>query len=285
MSQRLKQKTILWLAILTTCLLGVIAVGYYHVAVLEPQAHTYMSSLSTSVSHLKKSCNELALKTEVLLFEKPSATQSEIQANIKTLTKLSSQTRAELNGFKNTSDELRILPFPITSVTYQKSMRLKDQSGHATDQVKEVLDEYDNFLTFLSHYYPAQIRLNDELEAFNAISDLNTLQYDTFRLDSVSTTLQAQGDELLKLPPPQGLGVFIQRFAAANTQSAQGFEALALAFSPPVDSKINEAAKKLEAAAEENDLIRNELFGNSIENTPVLKHISELSEKFARFKF
>lgn len=263
---------------------AVIATLFYLMLVLEPQGRSYTTKLQSASGSLRTKCSELIRKTEELLLESPPRTMAEIGSDIGSLQGLSKQTRDELAHFKSVSGDFHQTFYVLIAKDYHRAVTLNRQATSINQQIDEVLDEYDQLINFLDDFYVIQRSVNDELDSFNALTDLNVLSNTSEELRGIATNIRSQTEELKKQPVPLGLEDVHEKSIAAYTHAADGYDALAAALFPPIDSYIYSAAGEIEAATEES-AASSELLERTLEELPTIEHVQELTEKIDLLKF
>jgi hypothetical protein len=173
------------------------------------------------------------------------------------------------------------LPFIVDA---QKATLAHDQAVDAAKQIDELMGDYRSLLDFLEGYFIAHADLANELQKFNSIHDLNTLQGSSETLRTVASLIDSHLITLRNMTPPAGLEHVLSQSIAAHEKAANGFRALASALSPPIDDLIYGAAGQIEAATSENEGA-NALLSQKMNSLSVINDLSELGEKVSNLKF
>lgn len=258
---------------------------FYHVAIFEVDGKSYIASMSKAAKDLNESCRRVADTSERLLLTEPSLALGDGAAGMQKITNEVRLLRVELEEFRQISDTLPSHPYAFTSASYSKSLSLKEQSKAAIDQVNEVLDEYEGLLAFLTSYYTIRQQLSDELLSFNALADLDALAGQGPTYELVADSLDIKTTELSRLTPPRGFEEITQRTIALHRAVADGFRDLASGLSPPIDAAIYSAATQLEGLTSRNDQLSGSELDSVLENSPIIKSVSDLRETTDRFRF
>jgi len=248
------------------------------------EGSVYLEAMRPASAKLKPLCDHLSQASERLLITSgPPLSSEETDTRISELRSKANDVRSELKRFDAVASSYQPSPY-LPVIDSQKAQTLHTRAVAASAQVREVLDDYDGLLTFLERYYKTNAQFSAQLARFNGLTDLNVLQGTTFTILSTSGDIESQIAELKTMSPPPNLEVVRAQAIATHEKAASGFRALANALSPPIDGLIYAAAGEIESATSENEAT-SALLDTKLQASPILKDVSELSEKISDFTF
>jgi hypothetical protein len=276
--------------ILTRSLLGIalfsgcVWAGFY-IWQRGEDGRIYLQNLRPAAAKLLTICSSLSKTSDQILLEQdPPTSRAQTIEKFSKLRALSKDVQREHTHFESTAGNYKAGPYLPFITDAQRAAASHEHAIDTSAQIHELLGDYRALLDVLEKFYMNHADLTTELQKFNNISDLNTLQGSSERLRSTAATIDSQRIVLQQIAPPAGLEQVWAQSIAVHQEASAGFRALAQALSPPIDNLIYSSAKQIESATDDNDSV-NILLSQKLQAIPTISDVTALPEKVTLLRF
>jgi hypothetical protein len=271
-SKKLKSFFIL-LAVVLAALLG------YFVILPEASATQYIERVHRAGGSLRDGYLELEHTTGETLVDDPGVTTTSIVPQIEALLNLLREDRITLTRFTAEASDYHPLPYTGFTSKARAAQALKTRSVAFTAQSKDAFQKYEELITFIKQYDAASSTIEQQVESFNAIPDLNIYAGRADEVRDIAEQVRATARSFEGEPTPHEATAFKAASVQAFMEIADGFDIVARGLQIPADDVIYDGASKIDAVDQKVNGPNQAIYRNDVLSSRTIKSIQELREK------
>ncbi len=205
-----------------------------------------------------------------------SGAEASIETTLATIT----ATQEQLIEIEKAAEGMHVWRYSDIFGQYTEVRRLQQQAKSFVGQSREAIDRYQALVVYLAVFRETVDTGMAELDAFNAVVDLNTYSGQADAVRETAGKLRAEAARLSGAKYPDSMAVINQAAVEALEEAADGFSDLADGLSVPADDPIYTAARRIENATVELEEVRSMMHSDSFYQSRAIKNIYDLDDKF-----
>jgi len=264
----------------------VVACVFYFAVLPRILSRHYLSRVQTSAGNLSITYNKLAKSaTSEPVLNNPDLSTADQQRNLDSIKRLMAEASQQLLVFSNTAEDLhpppKVGPFPAG---YNRALTIKKAATSMVSQSKDVFGETYDLIAYMETYLNLRDNLSAQLNGFNSITDFNSQIGNSSQFKAIANEIRIYAAQLQQTKTPIDMAQFHQQALMTFNQAASSFDDVAAALASGVDSLIYPAVAQVEQVTAQNEGHDEDIFFNSVTNSPTLVDLSNITDKLDQFE-
>jgi hypothetical protein len=274
MTKRLRNRILLFSGLFLLSL--VVGYGYALPTVI---GRSYLHNLYGQVPTIGATLTRVADTGNMALFNDPDLSLTDRLSQAAAIKATLDSARDTLSDFKAHIDELPQLPATGWLTDYLTATVKRRDAERLVLQSREVFDEYEALLTFVSNYTALQRNLDDRVAMVEGLNDVESLAGRGAAMTAIAAQIRDDADVLKGMAAPPDLRQLQQEALKTFDQAARGFDDLAAGLNDAIGSEIVNAANEVVAASQKNKNDDKDLLVTLANTSPIFARLFELPEK------